>query len=484
VISIPIRDERDHEQVLQFKAPGREKWLASANRFLKPEAPSRRITEVYERLLKTCALSTGLSRRILEQLPILALENLYQQLWQSACPVAESTDHSAAVLNKAIHRFLMTQEMMEFRPDVLVREDIQSLSERSAAAMHGYYRAEQHHLSGEELFSFLTGQGCPATILKACHLSNDATNSQNNQAEDRLNRAYWASRQLEGAIGALDWVSLLNSLGDDEAQRYPRLARLRAVTALLKEKHLGGVGVSANQPASPNSEASNIFEAENAFTALLNSPAMRQIGKEIRQARPLKLLILVEGETETRLLPLFAKALGHNLDALGMHLLAAGGKNHMTRLYLNWAEVLAVPICLILDGDAADIAEELQPDLRPEDRLFCFAAGEFEDTYDFTTLLATINRAYHPFPELTPQHFSALSATSAQSKGTASNKGRVAELKTIWQYFRLGSFDKIAFAEHYAETLTDRIAAGDTAKACIAPPIHELFALLLEMRPK
>jgi len=470
-ISIAVRDERGHEKVLHFKTPSREKWLASANRFLKPEPPSWRVIEVYERLLKTCSVSTGLSKRSLEQLPVPALEHLYQQLW-AAAGQAQKANHSntleaasskkvlkkaaleAEILDQSLSFFLFVQELAEFRLEIIVREDVQVLGERGALTMHSYYPNKQEQLSGKELNTFLQGQDCPNKLHNIILQSNP-------ESEEVIHTAYWASRRLESSIGKLHWSTLLETLSNEEGQRYPRLGRLKAITETLK---------SANSLFNPDIETSeSFFKMQENFRNLLNNEALKQIAQDYQQARPLRLLVLVEGETEIRLLPLLASALGYNLDALGIHLLPSGGKNHMSSLYKAWAHVLKAPICVILDDDASNICQELEPSLRASDRLFRFTEGEFEDAYNLELIIKTINRVYEPFPELNKKTF--LAITQA-----AQSNGRVAGLKTIWNQFQLGSFDKVIFAQHYAECLSEH----DSQKF-ISPSIQKLFQLLLSL---
>jgi hypothetical protein len=467
-ISIAVRDERGHEKVLHFKTPSREKWLASANRFLKPEPPSWRVIEVYERLLKTCAVSTGLSKRSLEQLPIPALEHLYQQLWAAAGELqkANQAEPSEAVpsrkalkkaateaesLDQCLSFFLFVQELAEFRLEIIVREDVQVLGERGALTMHSYYPNKQEQLNGKELNTFLHGQDCPNKLHNIILNSNPAS-------EELIHTAYWASRRLESSIGKLHWDSLFEGLSNEEGQRYPRLGRLKAISKTLQ-----------SLPSLDIETSESFLKAQESFQNLLNNETLKQIAQDYQQARPLRLLVLVEGETEIRLLPLLAEALGHNLDALGIHLLPSGGKNHMSSLYKTWAHVLKAPICVILDDDASSICQELEPDLRASDRLFRFTEGEFEDAYNLELIIKTINRVYEPFPELNKKTF--LAITQA-----AHGNGRVAGLKTIWNQFQLGSFDKVVFAQHYAESLSEH----DSQKF-ISPSIQKLFRLLLSL---
>jgi hypothetical protein len=488
-LEIRLPDERFGTLSLIFKAPSRENILASANRLLKAQWPLRRVSGVYERLLKTNALSPGISRKVLEGLPIPTLEAIYRLLWQgfrtteshsSSTPIrpvaaqqAQEISNTKKTANQSgfhgdalLSLFLLAEEMHEFIPLVLVRDDIRFLGQREAPAMHGYYYDGE--LTRPHMIRFLRGQGYRSDFLEAC----------DDPAEAALHRDYLACRRLgaplEQPLGLpeqfLPWSNLLTSLSAEEMVRFPRLGRLQAVLHLLKVEHLeAGSTHVFTQPLTPKHFVSQ-WEAMQRF---LQSESLMKIASDHRQPRPLRVVVLVEGETEKRLLPLFAQAMGHDFDALGIDLLPAGGKNHVIRLYREYADYLAVPLCVLLDNDASEIAAELRGVLRPGDRVFCFSEGEFEDTYSPVRMLETINRVYQPFPELTKHELN-------QATLASGNRGRVPALRTLWQTYGFGTFDKVAFADQYAESL-QQIAPG--SPAAIPPePIREILAMLLAVR--
>jgi putative ATP-dependent endonuclease of OLD family len=69
-------------------------------------------------------------------------------------------------------------------------------------------------------------------------------------------------------------------------------------------------------------------------------------------------IVLVEGETEQAALPVYAAAIGIDLDALGISIVSAGGKAGLDMLYQLY-DGLGFPVFLMFDndagGDAADI---------------------------------------------------------------------------------------------------------------------------------
>jgi putative ATP-dependent endonuclease of the OLD family len=63
-------------------------------------------------------------------------------------------------------------------------------------------------------------------------------------------------------------------------------------------------------------------------------------------------VIFIEGDAEEALLPIFASALGHLLDELGITVCNVGGVNF--RPYVKLAEALKLPYCVITDWDPLD----------------------------------------------------------------------------------------------------------------------------------
>lgn len=63
-----------------------------------------------------------------------------------------------------------------------------------------------------------------------------------------------------------------------------------------------------------------------------------------------KKTVLVEGDTEEYALPIYADALGYNLDSHGVSVINAGGKNELDRLYKIFNEFV-IPTYIIFDGD-------------------------------------------------------------------------------------------------------------------------------------
>jgi len=112
---------------------------------------------------------------------------------------------------------------------------------------------------------------------------------------------------------------------------------------------------------------------------------------------PLEKIILAEGITEEILLPKFARLFGRDFDKDGIHLISAGGKNQVVKLFYKFADILKLPIFVLLDSDAKGNFEEIQPKLRPDDKVYVLKRGEFEDTLPLCLIKKTLNKHFE-FP--------------------------------------------------------------------------------------
>lgn len=111
-----------------------------------------------------------------------------------------------------------------------------------------------------------------------------------------------------------------------------------------------------------------------------------EISSDIRKSRfdnslrfPVEKIVIAEGATEETLLPEFAKRCGYDFDKEGIYVLSAGGKNQVVKLYYRLVESLKLPIFVLLDKDAKENLEEIQPRLRDIDKIHLLDCGEFED---------------------------------------------------------------------------------------------------------
>lgn len=112
---------------------------------------------------------------------------------------------------------------------------------------------------------------------------------------------------------------------------------------------------------------------------------------------PIEKVILVEGITEEILLPKFAKLCGCDFDKRGINLISAGGKNQVVRIFYQLADVLKLPIFVLLDSDAKSNFEEIKPKLRKGDVVYVLKNGEFEDVLPLNLIKRTLNQMLKNF---------------------------------------------------------------------------------------
>lgn len=109
---------------------------------------------------------------------------------------------------------------------------------------------------------------------------------------------------------------------------------------------------------------------------------------------PVKKVILTEGITEEILLPTFAHTYGYDFDKNGIVLISAGGKNQVVKLFYRYADILKLPIFVLLDNDAKDNYEEIKLKLRKTDKVHILKNGEFEDLLPLNLMKRTLNNHF------------------------------------------------------------------------------------------
>lgn len=142
------------------------------------------------------------------------------------------------------------------------------------------------------------------------------------------------------------------------------------------------------------------------FDVPLNLKWLKSLDSDVDQVQnrqklglkfPLEKIIFVEGITEEILLPKVAKLCGLDFDKAGINLISAGGKNQVVKLFYQFAEVLKLPIFVLLDSDARENYERIAPKLRKGDMVHVLNSGEFEDTLPLNLIKRTLNRQFINF---------------------------------------------------------------------------------------
>ena len=171
-------------------------------------------------------------------------------------------------------------------------------------------------------------------------------------------------------------------------------------------------------------------------------------------------IILVEGATETIILPALAKCFGIELSAAANMIVACGGAGHMVRKYTQLKDVVSIPIFCLLDRDAEEQRLMLTNHLRPQDRLYFLEDGEIEDIFQLEFFVYILNRYLNSLP------FSYGTSQSINPEDLEESLSRTSSLEKLWRRRELGKFDKVGFADFVANNIS-RQAISDDGRSLI-----------------
>jgi hypothetical protein len=174
---------------------------------------------------------------------------------------------------------------------------------------------------------------------------------------------------------------------------------------------------------------------------------------------PLEKIVITEGITEEILLPEFAKFQNFNFKKDGIFVISAGGKNQVVKLFYRLAEVLKLPIFVLLDNDAEENYKEILPKLRNKDKVHVLESGEFEDTLPLPLVLKTLNNHLKNFSKV---ELSELKQDLPMTR----------ILEEIFKEKGFGEFKKSEFAHLVAQNLT---------KDDISDEINQVFSEIKNM---
>ena len=138
----------------------------------------------------------------------------------------------------------------------------------------------------------------------------------------------------------------------------------------------------------------SVLSAENEFCKLLHGARAR-----LPVSFQPSLLVLVEGTTETVLLPRFlslmsagkkGQEISGSADQAAMFI-SCGGANQLLRKYLHLQDITRLPILCVIDHDATEQIKTIREMQRDIDYLHVWSVGEIEDTFDRNALLGGLN---------------------------------------------------------------------------------------------
>ncbi len=159
---------------------------------------------------------------------------------------------------------------------------------------------------------------------------------------------------------------------------------------------------------------------------------------------PIEKVVLCEGITEEILLPKFASVYGYDFNKNGIHLISAGGKNQVAKLYCELKDELKLPIFVLLDADAVETSEIISTMKREQDKIYVIQRGEFEDLFPVFLIKRAINSCFKNIVECDIGDF----------------QNEQPMTKILSEYYRinnLGDFQKADFAkEIYKNIKSDK----------------------------
>ena len=169
---------------------------------------------------------------------------------------------------------------------------------------------------------------------------------------------------------------------------------------------------------------------------------------------PIKKLVICEGITEEILLPVFADLLGYNFDKNGVHIISAGGKNQVVKLFYKLSDTLKLPIFILLDSDAVQNYNEIILKLRNFDKIYMLTHGEFEDNLP----VKLIEKALR---------YSIANISLSPTEDYNSSEGMVEYLENFYKTRGAHEFKKAEFAQIVKKNITGIDDVSDEFKNII-----------------
>ncbi len=408
--------------LLTLRCLEQQSLFAALNRSLKFRSPALRDEENLLQIVSKTLVSPQCSKGRLRKLPRQSLEAMaYYAVLFSAnvhSPPCPKNLLEEASLNTLLNIITVLEEVSQFDPATWLSEDMASQSLHSTLPL-----PEVSFKPGNEVLTkWLRLQGYEDLFLR-------------DTCPDDPWLGYWLSRKL---AFPLPWEVVLSNFPQSMSTLFPYLYRFQIIYQyLLTDPTTCELLSEAGKTPLPLWLKSMLPLVRQWI-----SERFPQFSQAAQISRPVRQLILVEGNTEALLLPVFGELIGRDFNRHGIHVMAVGGKNQMLEQYVHYSRQVSIPIRIILDHDAMPLLPALNQYRREMDSFTVIETGEFEDLYPLNLILKTINETYHPDLQVTAEAFQ-------------EPLPRVRQLQKVWQDYGLGVFDKIEFAEHLILVLRD-----------------------------
>lgn len=388
-----------------FKPMSYKELFISLERLLRFKNPFIKTDRVYREIIFKHLIFPKINLKKYSELPIGTILALVQNIWNTSVSLLTNCDSKDYDLNT----YLAFEEIKEFK----VKETLNKIIVSSN--FQGLLQP------GETTFEELISE-TPESFLRLIELfEHNGINYNKNYCGlndfDNLTKLYFACKLAY----PLQIQSFLALTQKDENITL-NISRISWLNKLIKKYKLNLDNPSLKEKLEKIYLKAEDYRVEYSFQ------------------KPLKLIVLVEGITEELVLPVFADKSGINAHKFGIKIIACGGKNQVAKLYNRMKKETNLPIFIILDSDAFEIAEHIKQTIRKKDELFLIAEGEFEDILPDELICRAVNSYY------------ALSGEIEKTDIIQSQR-KTESLINIWKQKGFGDFRKVEFAQIISENI-------------------------------
>ncbi len=280
-----------------------------------------------------------------------------------------------------------------------------------------------------------------------------------------------ARRAIADVLAAIDHQTFLTS-------HSTAVARHVSADRVILLRRAGGGCIASQIPAD---------DPRNRGTPFLSTRQRSILERELRSGAAevffARAVLLFEGESEARALPIFARALGIDLHLHGISLVPVDGKAYVPLLRILGTSALGIPWVVLSDGEnleelaqhlvsaggvteaavnTAKAAGRLREDiLQPQDCFALDSGRDFEGALIFGGCCAEYEAAIEAHPD------AGTLADFVNADATRAAMSREQQVHEFMRHPRWGKRWKVVFAEH----VSDAITAGGTNPARIPAPI-------------
>lgn len=417
-IENPIQD-LDAEYII-FKPMDFQTMTTALNRLLRFRYPNQDRNRVFREILTKHTVQPKISLKNFNSYPLSTINALVKLIWDKSLQNISTLKLDAP--NYLINLYLCYEESLHFKPEKML-EDV---------------------FKNENLLINKPGITIPAEISTYKEILKESKFEYKLpyplSSTDSAFSAY-SIYELSYPLDLDNYLKILTDSYSNFVERNKQLKRLlwinQSINSFTKTK------ITTDTLLNEIKKKAETYRSEYDFTF------------------PAQTLIIVEGITEEKLLPIFMQNSGIDFHKEGIHLISAGGKNQSLKLYDYYSEVLNIPILVILDADAQEQAREISSRLRKEDNIYLIENGEFEDILTEHLICRTINNMFGITEEI-----------SAHELRT--EESMVTNLEHIWKEKGLGQFNKSEFAEAVAENIKNQ-----SDVSCYLSEIAEIIKKML-----